>query len=68
MVNAQTTAEDIVLSLFQMDSVDEVELVMNTFEQMDEKCQRKFAEELKERYEWMTADEAREAFQNDAGG
>lgn len=68
MVNAQTTAEDIVLSLFQMDNIDEVELMMNSFEQMDERLQRKFANELKERYEWYTIDEAKESIQGDLGG
>lgn len=65
MSNDSGIAEDIVDSLMAMSCVDNYDLAVHAFDQLDEKDRKKFVGFIKEDYDLFTIDEAREAIAND---
>lgn len=62
MASADQTAEDIVLSLLDLDHVDNVSLIEYAIENLTERDKDKLIANLKENYELYNADEAQEKF------
>ena len=62
---SQKLAEDIIDTLMDQADVDDLELVTYVFDQLDHKLAQKFVDEIADRYELYTIDQARDAIMDD---
>jgi len=64
-MDVQSTADDVLASLLALDGVNEVYLLKDAFDGLDDRLKDKFVELIKDEYELIPIEDAREMVNRD---